>query len=219
MDDKKICFIMCVTSQRLMEEAVYYINRLNVPEGYSVELLTVTDAGSMAAGYNEAMNASDAKYKVYMHQDVFIIERDFIFHILNIFENPDIGMLGVFGFKKLVENCIMWKGVPEYAVGELYSNVIHKTACYMWNNDEAYQEVEVLDGLLMVTQYDIPWREDIFDKWDFYDASQSMEFKKAGYKVVVPQIKRPWCIHDDGILNMRNYHGERKKYIKEYREK
>ena len=30
-------------------------------------------------------------------------------------------------------------------------------------------EVEGVDGLLMATQYDIPWREDLFDGWDFYD--------------------------------------------------
>ena len=30
-------------------------------------------------------------------------------------------------------------------------------------------EVEAIDGLLMATQYDIPWREYLFYMWVFYD--------------------------------------------------
>ena len=67
------------------------------------------------------------------------------------------------------------------------------------------------------TQYDIEWREDIFTGWDFYDASQSMEFRKAGYKVIVPYMDKPWVIHDDGFLNLQEYEKYRKIYISEYK--
>ena len=76
--------------------------------------------------------------------------------------------------------------------------------------------MEAIDGFLMATQYDIPWREDLFDKWDFYDASQSMEFIRHGYKVVIPKMEEPWCLHDCGYLNMDHYEEEREKYVKEY---
>ena len=54
--------------------------------------------------------------------------------------------------------------------------------------NKPYTEVEAVDGLFIATQYDVKWREDIFDGWDFYDISQSEEFHRAGYKVVVPYI-------------------------------
>jgi len=79
-----------------------------------------------------------------------------------------------------------------------------------------YQSVEAIDGLLMATQYDIPWREDVFQKWDFYDVSQSFEFRKRGYEVIVPKMEKPWCIHDDGVMNLENYYEERKKFLREY---
>jgi hypothetical protein len=63
-----------------------------------------------------------------------------------------------------------------------------------------YETVQVVDGLLMVTQYDLPWREDLFQSWHFYDASQCMEFAKAGYTVAVPKQEKPWCLHDSGIV-------------------
>lgn len=82
--------------------------------------------------------------------------------------------------------------------------------------DLPYLEVEAIDGFLMVTQYDIPWRADLFDKWDFYDCSQSMEFGRRGYKVVIPNMKRPWCVHDCGFINLKNYDVEKEKFIAEY---
>ena len=60
------------------------------------------------------------------------------------------------------------------------------------------------------------WREKEFDGWDFYDVSQSYEFRKHGYEVIVPNIYIPWCIHDDGVMNLENYYEERRKFMREY---
>ncbi len=79
-----------------------------------------------------------------------------------------------------------------------------------------YAEVQALDGLLLATQYDIPWREDIMDGWDFYDISQCMEFARAGYKAVVPRQKTVWCFHDNKSSDMSNYSYYRQRFIQEY---
>lgn len=214
MDAKKICFIMCVNNEQYLQEALYYINRLNIPKEYSIDVLTVQEAESLTAGYNEAMEASDAKYKVYLHQDVMIVEADFLKYLLQIFENPEVGMFGMVGAPKLSENGVMWYSDR---IGRLYtSNIYFMGDSELGEVQGAYQEVEVIDGLLMATQYDIPWRADIFQKWDFYDVSQSFEFRKRGYKVVVPRMEKPWCIHDDGFMNLENYYEERKKFLKQY---
>ena len=68
----------------------------------------------------------------------------------------------------------------------------------------------------MITQYDIPWREDIIDGWHFYDLSQCMEFMKKSYSVVVPnQIKR-WCLHDCGLVSINDFDEYRNIFLKEY---
>lgn len=209
-----ICFVMCTNNAQYEEEAIRYIQRLKVPEGYAVDLLTVKEAKSMTAGYNEAMQASDAKYKVYLHQDVFIINQNFLYDILKIFEDKEVGMIGMIGSPRLPENKIPWYG---FRSGKIICN--HVTATEEYNADDVegeYQEVEAIDGLLMITQYDVPWRDDLFDKWDFYDISQSLEFRKKGYKVVVPNMKMAWCIHDDGFNDLKFYYQERKKLINEY---
>ncbi len=214
MDQNKICFIMCTNNMQYAEEAIYYINNLNVPRGYTVEVLTIKEADSMTSGYNEGMNATDAKYKVYLHQDVMIIEKYFIHKLIKIFQDENIGMIGMVGSPRLPENKVMWKG---YRVGKIFANNIYSTNMIDFGEVEGdYCQVQAVDGLLMATQYDLPWRDDIFDKWDFYDVSQSLEFIRAGYKVVVPNMIKPWCIHDDGLMDLTNYYGERRKLIKEY---
>ncbi|MBD5095490.1 MAG: glycosyltransferase [Lachnospiraceae bacterium] len=214
---KKVAFILCVNNDVYMQEALYFINNLEVPYGCEVEIFTIQDAHSMTSGYNEGMAASSAKYKVYLHQDVLIINPYFIYDILDIFENPDVGMLGVVGFSEIcgiAENQVM--GFSK-EIGEIYSaNAYGVGLCKFRETSAEYENVEVLDGLLMATQYDIPWREDLFDKWDMYDMSQSIEFHRAGYDVVVPNVKLPWCLHDEGFVNMVNYYEELDKFKNEY---
>lgn len=85
---------------------------------------------------------------------------------------------------------------------------------------ELYDEVEIIDGFIMITQYDIPWREDIFKGWHFYDVSQSMEFILKGYKIVIPNQENSWRIHECGITKIKNdYQIYRKMFLKEYSEK
>lgn len=218
MNEKEICFIMCTNNPLYAEECMYYIRHLNVPAGYSIDILTVEDAHSMTSGYNEAMQCSQAKYKVYLHHDTFIVYRDFLAACLDIFqENPEIGMIGNIGVRKMPSSGVMWDA-DRY--GMLYEQHIYETQLLMNRienvTDGAYLEVDAIDGYLMVTQYDIPWREDLFDKWDFYDASQSMEFIRQGYKVVVPKMEQPWCVHDCGFISLGNYEEERKKFVREY---
>ncbi|MCR5255097.1 MAG: glycosyltransferase family protein [Acetatifactor sp.] len=216
VDDRKICFIMCVNDDRAAGEAMYYISRLLVPDGYTVDALQINDAKSMTSGYNEAMQATDAKYKVFMHQDVLIINKNFIADLLGIFKDPAVGMVGMVGSPKMPENCIMWQG-PR--VGSLYSHNNYQTIRVELDssNENKLFEVEAIDGFLMATQYDIPWREDVIKGWDFYDVSQSFEFRSKGYKVVVPHQDKPWCLHDDGFLNLRNYYEARRNFKKIYK--
>lgn len=214
---KKVAFILCVNNDVYMNETLYFINRLEVPYGCEVEIFTIQDAKSMTSGYNEGMNASNAKYKVYLHQDVFIVNPYFIYDILDLFENPNVGMIGIVGFAKVCD--FKQSQVLGFCrrLGKIYSANAYGTGlCKLGEMSAKYESAEVLDGMLIATQYDISWREDLFDKWDMYDLSQSIEFRRAGYDVIIPNMKQPWCLHDEGFVNMVNYYEELDKFKKEY---
>lgn len=174
MNDKKICFIICYNDDKYISECLHYINRLTVPDGYLLDVLTVKNADSMTSGYNAAMNETDAKYKIYMHQDVFIVNINLLEDILKIFEDKNVGMLGVVGTPNMPENGCMWNG-PR--VGRVYSSNVLTAKEFIASdmNERPYMEVEAVDGLFIATQYDIIWREDLFTGWDFYDVSQGEE--------------------------------------------
>lgn len=201
MNDRRIAFIMCSNDDLYASECELYIRSLSVPDGYEVDVLIVKEATSMAAGYNEAMRATDAKYKVYLHQDVLMRQKRFIFEILRIFQSDEsIGMIGVVGNPVIPENGVMWDGKNDTRVGGVYGDAIYSASDELIRNPAGeYQEVEVVDGLLIATQYDIPWREDVYDGWHFYDCSQSLEFRRAGYRIVVPHMDKPWCFHDNDV--------------------
>lgn len=217
--ENKIAFIICVNNMQYYEECLRYIQELTVPEGYSTDVLCIQEADSMTEGYNGGMQASDAKYKVYLHQDTFILNRNFICDIVRIFtKDENIGMIGVLGAEKLPPdaNCYL-----SWNVGDIVGydgRATMDTDFLMQSSEQEWMDTEAIDGLIMVTQYDIPWREDILDGWDFYDISQSLEMRRRGYKVVVPYQETPWCYHDCGCPKLKNYDFYRKKMLQEYPE-
>ncbi|SFB94783.1 glycosyltransferase family protein [Butyrivibrio sp. YAB3001] len=214
--NKKICFVSCVNDDFIYSECLYYIKRLIVPDGCSIDTLAVYDAKSATSGYNEAMAETDADILIYIHQDVRILNPYFLFDIINIFaSNPEIGMMGVVGSPKLPPDAVMWHGIRYGKLYELHQDGISFPENRM-NKTPKVRDVVAIDGLLMATNKRVRWREDVFDGWDFYDISQSTEYIKNGYRIVVPEQEVPWTAHDAGIMNLYSYDIYRKKYLAEY---
>ncbi|TCO73639.1 glycosyltransferase [Marinisporobacter balticus] len=217
LNNRKICFIICVNDEKIYKEALLYIKNLNVPEGYQVDTLCIKNVGNIGKAYNQAIQDSNAKYKIYMHEDVFIINKHFIKDFVNIFEkNEKIGMLGVVGSKKIPVNGIWEESTDKY--GKVYNSHTEKMKLLEFHEvSNEYENVKTLDGLLMITQYDIPWREDIFDDCYFYDLSQCVEFTKSEYDVAVAKQTQPWCMHDSEIFTINDhYEYYRKLFLDQY---
>ena len=216
MNSKKITFITCVFNERQYKECVLYINSLDIPLGFEIETISVRATKSIAEAYNKGLSLTDAKYKVYLQDNTFIINKEFIKDILEIFIlDITIGLIGVAGAKRLPSSGIWWEDAGK--VGEVYDTHRGFIEHLKFNNIiEKYEIVESIDGLIMVTQTDIKWREDIFDGLSFYDVSLCMEFKKNGFLVVVPRQEKPWCIHECGTKIENSFEEYRKKFLVKY---
>jgi hypothetical protein len=111
-------------------------------------------------------------------------------------------------------------------IGYVYDALAEKTTLINKNEpSNKYGEAKLVDGLLIATQYDLPWRDDLFDGWHFYDVSQCCEFLLKKYKVRVPNqynsegVAVPWCLHYVGTsLSMVYYEKYRSAFRREYRE-
>ena len=221
MNPFKIAFILCTNSELYLNECLHYLNLLHIPDGYETEILTIYDAKSLASGYNEGMLSTDAKYKVYLHQDVFIINHNFLDDIISIFESvPSIGMIGLVGYTRVSSTGIMWKesrlgANPLYGTKHAYPHADYYN--YHFSLSDGLANVALIDGLLMATAYDLPWDTNILKDWDFYDAFQSMNYLLHGYRIVVPIQTLPWFIHEDGHQpSMWNYNKYRKIFMEKY---
>jgi hypothetical protein len=216
MDDKKITFITAISDESLYSTSLNHIRKLVVPDGFKVEAIAIRGAKSLCSAYNEAMFSNDAKYKIYLHQDTFIINRNCLIDVVNIFiSNGQIGMIGVTGCETIPANGIWWEG-PKL-VGKVIEH--RDTFGILRFNDcnQPYCYVTAIDGLMMITQYDIPWREDLFNGFHFYDTSQSLEFINNGYKVCVPKQLDPWCLHACGTkFDQEGYNYYRNIFLENY---
>lgn len=218
---ESIAFIMAVDKEAMFQEAVYYIEHLKVPSHMKIEVLPIRGASSLTEAYNKGMEMTTAKYKVYLHQDVMLVNPYMIYEIIDIFKNKEIGMIGVAGVTPMPKSGIWWDndGTGDYR--KLYQDTIMERGYTLQNEfEEAYKVVDAIDGALMVTQYDIPWREDILKGFHFYDISQCMEFKKKNYKVVVAKQENVWCLHEQKWNKRfeRDYLALRAVFLEEYRD-
>lgn len=118
MDNHTIAFIICSNNDMLLNGCLLFINNLAVPNDITVQTIVVKEAASMTSGYNEAMNSSDAKYKIYLHQDVLITNKNFIYDILSVFEDNSVDMLGVVGNTSLPESGCPWEFGENERIGE-----------------------------------------------------------------------------------------------------
>lgn len=219
--DALVSFIVCVNDEIKFEKMLSHIYDLNKSYNVNVEVIPLRHSKSMCSAYNLGMRNANGRIKVYMHQDVYITNVDFIDDILEIFEDRDIGIIGLAGAKDIPSNGRYSSSLNKY--GHLIHYMIpgKKEVWKFGNFDNEIEDVICVDGLLMATQYDIKWREDIFDHFHFYDISQCIEFKKRGYRVVIPNMEAPWCIHDCGKSDYRRYKGyelQRERFVMEYKD-
>ncbi|WP_074011064.1 glycosyltransferase family protein [Numidum massiliense] len=217
MNERKFLFVTCVNDEAMYARCLKHLDQLTVPDGYALERLPIRRAASMAAGYNAAL-ANDAKYKIYLHQDVFVLRPSFLHDLLTLFQgNEALGLLGMVGCKQLPPNGMWWAG------NDLFGKVIgyQRDTYYHHKFREvrgSWESVAAVDGLLMATQYDVPWRDDIFTGFHFYDVSQAQEFINRGFAVGVPQQRDPWCLHYHKNHQLDHvYHQYRQLFIEHYR--
>lgn len=204
MNEKKIAFIICANDAQYYNECVKYIQELTIPDGYETDIICIQEADSIAVGYNAGMYSSDAKYKVYLQQNIFLLNQDFIYEIVKVFRaDPDIGMLGMAGMKNMPSQI---DEIPEWDLGRKIYSDGYTCEDYWYGKTEntAYSEAAVLGGGVIVTQYDIPWREDLLTGWKYYELSHSLEIQRSGYKVVVPKQDTAWS-HEQSFYLVDTY--------------
>jgi hypothetical protein len=221
LDKHKVDFIICCNNELYLEACEKFIRHLCVPEGILVNTIVIRNAKSITAAYQEAMDSSDARYKVYLHQDTFILNPDFIPDFIRIFEShEELGILGVIGATRLNRNGSIYGnwdlGSTLICTSEV-TGINQKAEAREISQEYAFAYAEAVDGMLMITQYDVPWRSDILRGFDYYDASCAMEYRRRGYQCgVINSGRTPWTIHDCGHVTPAHITEQKMNFCREY---
>ena len=190
MNDKKIAVIAQCEANGVSAIRPY-LDAIDVPQGYAVELIEVPYGGNVAATYQRAMERSDAKYKVYLSPGSILLRLNFFEEMLRVFaKDPAIGAMGLIGAKQLSTTGLLAKSA--FVRGRLlYAD---DTVFHGENIESDIEDVMAVSGDLVATQYDIPWRRDLFHNDCFYAEAQCIEFRRVGYRTVVPRQEEAWLL-------------------------
>ena len=193
MNNKSICFIVTGEERNKTKECIFFIQNLYVPTGYNIKIIETYNIKNRANFYNQVISQNDSKYKVYINGNTIILNSNFIEDMLSLFLNKNIGVVGVVGAKQLPVSGKWWEAKSK--CGEFYE-VFNKNIQLnsFIKPEDQYENVQVIEGTIMATQYDLKWREDLFnDKYFLYE-SQCLEIAKCGYDIVIPKQFNKWCL-------------------------
>ena len=209
MEEKKIAIVIYVTNTLAMKDCISALQMLRVPAGFTVEIIPLQSDNKYYA-YNFAMKKSNAKYKIYIDDQVILQNENIVSEILKIFKSDEtIGMIGCSGAIQLSTNGICVSSAKR--CGKLQTGINGKNITDWRGIEGNYREVEVIDGYFIATQYDIPFREEF---GNMSDSAQCMEFRRKKYKVVVAYQDRPyvWCKYNAWRIT----DDTRQKFLEEY---
>jgi hypothetical protein len=161
----------------------------------------------MAEGYERAMEASTARYKIYVHQDVYLIHQWLLLELVTLFRTHSrLGMVGVVGNTRLNASG-PWVKNMRHVHGQLWEHyrptgfpaslfvkhrVLHSSRFRSVVGD--YLPAVGVDGVFMATQYDVPWMNPL-GGFELYEHVQAVEFIKAGLEVGIARQEAIWCLH------------------------
>lgn len=220
---QEIACIMCVNDDDYVKEMMLYLKRQKLPEGYRLCLYPVRGAKSMTAGYELARRNISAKIKIYLHQDTFIFDEEYLGKLIETIQRDDYAMLGLAGTAKLPESAVWGESDSEDMKFCLYQDFTLQVLEAVTDSfkDLRCQEVECIDGVLMATRENVPWREELFNGFHFYDISQCMEYRKRGYRIgIFENGGHAGVLHEVNVSKNetyeRSYEEARQKFLREY---
>lgn len=186
----ELCFAIYNTNPSEYSDNLIYINEQQSPENIQIECLSVEDAEDKYTAYNEIMMASDAKYKVYIESDTYIVNKNFVKDVIRIFQQDStIGVIGILGAKSLPQD---EKKVYGKVIYDSLEHGAYVKEYFMPEN--VWENVDTIEDILIVTSCDIPWQGGCSQ--NNINKQHCQAIQKAGYKIVVARQEIPWCLKE-----------------------
>ena len=212
--EKKIAVIIRKSHAGRYEVCMETLKNVQWPQGYDVQAFTLDAAKPYAAQVNEILTETDAKYKVYINDEMCVVHPQVIEEMLAIFQDESIGMVGILGSQSLPVS------------GNLMDSPYKRGTVYVPSEDDfselrfgdATGEAADVRGLLpsfFATQRDVPWDE-AYEKQYYAVLDHCRAMEDAGVRVVVPLPENIWCACQMKSISFDADEVDRKKFLGKY---
>lgn len=190
----EILFIIVGNDDWIISENIKFIDNMTIPKHMKVEYRVVSNLDNIPQAVQNAMRESMAKYKIYLDQNAFLIDKEFLPKAIAIFQNnPDIGLLGARGYYKTEENEKMeLRGNYIFQYNDT-RNICLSNVCE--GDVNTIVDVMALDKHFMMTSVDSDWNGNNSN----FHIIKSVEMRHMGYRTVVFIDEKPFVLFDNGI--------------------
>ena len=214
-DERKIAVLARKTDQARYDFCMFSLQNAGWPAGYAVEYFTIDAVRPYAAQVNKVLAVTDAKYKIYINDDVCLVRKQAIEEMLAIFQDESIGMLGVVGSQSLPVGGNLMDS--PYKRGVIYLPA-EGDVSEMRFGDAAGDVVDVrcLLPSFFATQRDFSWDECDYKRQYYAVLAHCRAMEISGGRVVVPLPAEVWCAYQVKEVSFDADEGERKRFLAAY---
>lgn len=213
--EKEVAFFVRKSDEALYRACLESLQALHLPVGYEAELFTLTAEKPYAAQANKALTLSDAKYKIYINDDVRLVRSQSIEELLTVFEDVSIGMVGVLGSQSLprdgnVLGSDYKRGVVYVPTGRDLSEMRFGEV-----SEEETADVRFLLPSFYATQMDLPWDEE-YETQYYALLAQCRSFEEIGSRIVTSLAKEAWCAYQSRDISFDAEEADHAKFFARY---
>lgn len=164
--------------------------------GLPHEIIPIDNANirySICEAYNLGASQSKYDYLCFMHEDIKFHSDNWGYEVVDALKDPTIGLIGIMGSIAKTKSPSGWSVdtnlaltrlnfIQRYPNGESRQSLINPEG-------QALAEVVTLDGCWLCTRKDVwlrlPFDQNTFRNFHFYDLDYALQVFTAGYKVCV----------------------------------
>lgn len=187
INHKQITFVIYSNDDKKYTDSCNIINSLYIPNGYNVSITRFSgDKRYSTFVKNSFIKSNESKYKIYINEDVYIADENFLVLMLDIFRDTSIGCFGYLGALSISSKGLLNESKKMY--GSYYYNkngdiLMQKVS----DGSKKINDVSVLAPGFIATQYDVPIGIDLTEEYTSNWATiKELEYLYARTVVVTP---------------------------------
>ena len=212
MNEKGIAILVWKRNEEHYANCIEGLRNLQYPAGCEVQVYTLTEQDVFTKQCNSVLAETDAKYKIYLSDEILITAPTFVQDMLNIFADGTIGMIGFFGSAEMPLSANIMDAPHKYGSVFMPADGALEEMRFGEGTADAVADVRAILPSLFVTQNDLPWDADYTGQYYAVQA-QCRNFTRHGYRVVVPMQGTPFCAYRSAEISFETEAADREHFF------